>query len=236
MDSDSDGSKSQHRRASTAPQGELTLRKTHNSRPRSQRPRGKAAQCPCPQRINADKGHGSVRTITQKNYTSRFVRVIFAQGACKSSLYRSREIHELCVSSVRQGRAIFTVLQGLTPSWSRNFRNAQRPSSCFIDQKNPQIPTFSNYACHLCTGVMPSASSSSRKQKKGPPKAEYPPEVAEVRAIPVQIDSIRSHGERSGNPCQPGSPEQMIESSIGPISEPSSVQSTQHVFARCVPW
>ena len=74
---------------STAPQRELTLRKTHNSRPRSQRPRGKAAQCPCPQRINADKGHRSVRTITQKNYTSRFVRVIFAQEVCKSSLYRS---------------------------------------------------------------------------------------------------------------------------------------------------
>ena len=47
---------------STAHQGELTLRKTLVSRPRSQRPRGKDAQRPCPQRINADKGHRSVRT------------------------------------------------------------------------------------------------------------------------------------------------------------------------------
>ena len=47
---------------STAPQGELTLRKPIVSLSRSQRPRGKAAQRPCPQRINADKGHRSVRT------------------------------------------------------------------------------------------------------------------------------------------------------------------------------
>ena len=59
---------------------------------------------------------------------------------CVSSLRRlhahflcivPREIHELCVSSLRQGRAIFTALEGLTPSWSRNFKNAQRPSSCY---------------------------------------------------------------------------------------------------------
>ena len=43
---------------STAPHGELTLRKkTLVSRPRSQRPGGKAAQRPFPQRINADRGH-----------------------------------------------------------------------------------------------------------------------------------------------------------------------------------
>ena len=52
------------------------------------------------------------------------------------------------------------------------------------------------------------SNSSSRKQKK------TKPEVAEVRAIPVQIVSIRSHGERSGNPYQPGSPR------ASPVSDP----------------
>ena len=58
----------------------------------------------------------------------------------------------------------------------------------------------------IAQGIMPSASNY--RAKKFPPKAEYPPEVAEVRlsAIPVQIDSIRSHGERSGNPFAPGQP------------------------------
>ena len=107
----------------------------------------------------------------------------------------------MCVSSLRQGHAIFTVLKG-----ARNFRNAQRPSSCFIDQKKTPIPTFSNFACHPCTGVMPSASNSrcviTQRKKKRPNTHQR---SAEVRAIPVHIDSIRSHGERSGNPYQPGS-------------------------------
>ena len=162
---------------------------------------------------------------------------------CVSSLRRRhanllsivpREIHELCVSSLRQGRAIFTVLQGLTPSWSRNFRNAQRPSSCCIDQKNQYLhsrimrvilaqghaPCFKFSMCHH--------ASKKRKPNIHQRLLKYVPSV--FKSIPfvvlVSDEEIRTSRVPS---------EQMIESSIGPISEPSSVQSTQHVFARCVP-
>ena len=190
---------------STTPQGELTLRKTHNSRPRSQRPRGKDAQCPCPQRINADKGHRSIRTITQKNYTSRFVRVIFAQGACKSSLHRSTGDSRIVRVILTPGPCNFHRITRVDAIGSRNFRDAQRPSSCFIDQKKT-IPTPSNQACHPCTGVMPSASNSRCVITQAKKNTHQRLLKYVWSAIPVQIDSIRSHGERSGNPYQPGSP------------------------------
>ena len=124
---------------------------------------------------------------------------------CVSSLRREhanllcivpREIHELCVSSLLQGRAIFTILQGLTPSWSRNFRNAQRASSCFIDQKNNNQYLHSRImrvilAQRSCP-VLQILDVSSCKRKKGPPKAEYPPEVAEKTYHPC---SNRFHSQ-----------------------------------------
>ena len=51
----------------------------------------------------------------------------------------SREIHNLCVSSLRQSHAIITV------SESRNFRNAQRPSSYFAVVRKTLARSFHQY-------------------------------------------------------------------------------------------
>ena len=76
-------------------------------------------------------------------------------GPCQSFSIVPREIHELCVSSLRQSHAIFTILQGLTPSWSRNFRNAYRPSSCFIEKKKnmPDLST-NTHILELCVSSL----------------------------------------------------------------------------------
>ena len=74
---------------STAPQGELTLRKT----PRLTAPRGKAAQCPCPQRNHADKGHRSVRTTFP---------------------YANKKGAEVHLNAIPVKSAPFTVIMGVT--------------------------------------------------------------------------------------------------------------------------
>ena len=53
-----------------------------------------------------------------------FSRVILVLWAMLIFQYRSTEIHNLCVSSLRQSHAIFTI------SWSRNFRH------CRIEKKH----------------------------------------------------------------------------------------------------
>ena len=84
---------------STARQGELTLRKkTLVSRPRSQRPRGKAAQRPCPQRINADKGHRSVRTTLP--YANKIVSPpvtvqVFGARVCNSLVLHTGQVLQI---------------------------------------------------------------------------------------------------------------------------------------------
>ena len=190
---------------STAPQGELTVRKTRNSRPRSQRPRRQGRTVSLSPAYQRPHHHSK-----ELHFVSSLRR-----GHANLLCIVPREIHELCVSSLRKGRAMFTVLKG-----QENFRKRAAPLVLLHRSKKPPISTFPNYACHPCTGVMPSASNSRcviTQAKKGSSKAEYPPEVADVRAIPVQIDSNRSHGEQSGNPYQPGSPGANDSS---PVSDP----------------
>ena len=197
---------------SPALQGELTLRKnttTHGLGPRDHEARPHSVLFP------------SVSTLTRDTAASApSLKRTTLLDLCVSSLRRGhanllcivpREIHELCVSSLRQGLAIFTVLQGLTPSWSRNLRNAQRPSSCFIDHKKHQYLHSRTIRVILAQGscpVLQILDVSSRKQKRVLQKPNTHQRLLKYvwSAIPVQIDSIRSHGERSGNPYQRGSP------------------------------
>ena len=101
-------------------QGEVTLRKkntTHGLGPRDHEARPHSVLVP------------SVSTLTRDTAASAPpLKRTTLLDLCVSSLRRehanllcAREIHELCVSSSRQGRAIFTVLEGLTPSWSAPF-------------------------------------------------------------------------------------------------------------------
>ena len=205
---------------STTLQRELTLRKTHNSRPRSQRPRGKAAQCPCPQRINADKGHRSVRTTTQKELHFSICACHLCAGCMQIC---SVSFHGRSTNACHpHARAVqFSPYYKGRGQKTSGTRSALRPAS-LIEKKPdlPPIPTFSNYVCHPCTVVMPSASNSRRvitqaKKKKVRVRNSLVLQTPNTHqrllkhvwnAIPVQIDSIHSHGERSGNPYQPGSP------------------------------
>ena len=139
------------------------------------------------------------------------MRVILTPGPC--NFHRITKVDAIVVNKLQERAAPFVLLHR---------------------SKNPPITTFSNYACHACTGVMPSVSNSRcvTTQAKKPNTHQRL-----LKYVPSLFKSIRSHGvsdQEIRTIRVP--PEQMIESSIGPISEPSSVQSTQHVFVRCVPW
>ena len=107
------------------------------------RPAGASQKADGPESPMAPIVTTGVLIVEKKKKT--FSRVILVLEAMLIFQYRSTEIHELCVSSLRQSHAIFTVL--------KKVKKLQERVAPFV------LLHQSNYACHPYTGVTPRASN-----------------------------------------------------------------------------